>query len=135
SGFVGAATASTLEERGHEVIRAVGSRSAGQDGTFPIDIADTSTFDALESIESIDACVHCAGLAHRRGTVSPGEYSRVNAEGAGNAARLARRLGAERFIHLSSVSVYGKPGSPRPITESETPRPQDEYSKSKLEGE
>src|SRR5690606_3183840 len=39
------------------------------------------------------------------------------------------------FIHLSSVSVYGKPGSPRPITESETPRPQDEYSKSKLEGE
>jgi dTDP-4-dehydrorhamnose reductase len=57
----------------------------------------------------------------------------VNAQGAGNVAQAARRVGA-RLIHLSTDFVFdGKQG--RPYTPEDTPNPLGVYGRTKLRGE
>ncbi|MEE9230719.1 MAG: dTDP-4-dehydrorhamnose reductase [Acidobacteriota bacterium] len=58
---------------------------------------------------------------------------RVNSDGAANAARACREVGA-RFIHVSTDQVFdGNKGSP--YLEDDIPRPISKYGASKLEGE
>lgn len=133
SGFVGSNTCSHLEAAGHDVIRAVHSKKSGASNEYAVDIAES--FEALDNIGEIDAVVHCAGIAHRFGRTSRDEFRRVNVDGARNVADLAVRKGISRFVHLSSVLVYGPLQSNHPVTEDQVPAPADDYSSSKLEGE
>ena len=135
SGFVGSRTCAHLELAGHEVIRVLHSRPSGQKNGYRLDITDAAAFDRLNSVGEIDAIVHCAGIAHRFGRVSREEFWRVNVEGARNVAEYAVRNGVCRFVHISSVLVYGVPTSNHPVTEYQTPNPEDDYSCSKLAGE
>jgi nucleoside-diphosphate-sugar epimerase len=43
-------------------------------------------------------------------------------------------VGVRRFIFISSIGVYGR-GATRPLTESDTPQPVEDYAISKLEAE
>jgi nucleoside-diphosphate-sugar epimerase len=74
---------------------------------------------------------HCAyGNSH-----DPGLNARINEEGLYNLGTIAIRRGVERFIHLSTVAVYG-PDPPDKVTEK-TPvcLSEDEYGSSKIRAE
>lgn len=136
SGFIGSAVASHLTSLGHEVIQWVGpGKTAADIGVFSVDVAVESTFPDESVVRSLDAVVHCAGIAHRFGRITKEAFDRVNVLGVENTARFAVRCGASRFILLSSVLVYGQPGNADPITEDREPAPSDDYGRSKLAGE
>ncbi len=131
NGFVGSRTCLHLEAAGHEVVRVSHTDSAG----YAVDIGDPTSFETLDHIEDIDAVVNCAGIAHRFGRVSKKEFERVNVEGVRNVIEFCARKSVRRFVHLSSVLVYGNSSSAVPITEDHELNPQDDYSSSKLAGE
>lgn len=135
SGFVGSRTCSLLEATGHDVIRITSSDRSGRPNEFALDIAEPEEFSVLDDIGDIDAIVHCAGIAHRFGRTPHEEFWRVNVDGARNVADFAARKQVSRFVHLSSVLVYGRSTSPEPINENRAPEPTDDYSCSKLAGE
>ena len=131
NGFVGSRTCLHLEAAGHEVVRVSHMGTSG----YAVDIGDISSFEALEHIEDIEAVVHCAGLAHRFGRIPQAEFDRVNVDGVRNVVKFCARKSVRRFVHLSSVLVYGTSSSTIPISEDQNVNPQDDYSRSKLAGE
>ena len=139
SGFIGSRVCTHLEKSGHEVIRVSRAiRSTSQStrrNEYNLDIANPDTFENIEHAGGIDAIVHCAGLAHRFGKTSREDFLRVNVKGARNVAEFAVRNGIGRFVHLSSVLVYGTPMSNRPVSEAQRPDPKDHYAWSKFAGE
>ena len=135
SGFVGTATTVHLETLGHEVIQLIGPSRAAGPASFPVDLADESTFPDPRSFSPIDAVVHCAGIAHRFGPAAQKDFERVNVRGVENTLRFAVQAGAKHFVLISSVLVYGTPPNAEPITEDYPTTPDDDYGRSKLEGE
>lgn len=135
SGFVGQAACAHLESLGHEVIRWVGPKTPADPSSFQIDIADASTFPAIAQIGQVDAVVHCAGIAHRFGRVSSEDFDLVNVRGVENTVLFAERIGARKFVLLSSVLVYGTPQNDAPVNEDSARDPDDTYGFSKLKGE
>jgi nucleoside-diphosphate-sugar epimerase len=103
---------------------------------FGVDITNAGALEDLSNIGGIDAVIHAAGLAHQFGVVTREKFWRVNVEGTRNAAGLAARLNAKRFVLISSVSVYGKAG-PEGSERSETSpcHPEGFYAESKYESE
>ena len=59
----------------------------------------------------------------------------VNVDGSRHVLEAARRAGVERFVHISTVAVVGRPPEDGVITEETPCRPLDPYQESKLEGE
>lgn len=135
SGFVGSRTCARLEAAGHDVIRVSRSNKPGSRSEYLLDIAEKEEFARMNDIQQLDAIVHCAGIAHRFERISREKFWRVNVEGAKNVAEFAARKGVRRFVHLSSVLVYGMPTSNRPVRDDQTPAPADAYASSKLAGE
>lgn len=84
--------------------------------------------------EGCEAVVHAAA---RLGASDPWErFREVNVEGTRHVLSEAVRAGCRRFVHLSSVAVYGDPaGLPRPVSEEvplEAPLgPREHYERSK----
>ncbi len=137
SGFVGSRTCDHLEVAGHDIVRCVSPRHSEipTSQVYSVDLSDPRSVDRLNRLGSFDAVVHSAGVAHRFGNTSGSEFRRVNVEGSKNVAELAVNLGARKFVHLSSVMVYGGGHGGRSVSEDKTPSPDDAYSRSKLEGE
>ena len=130
SGFIGRFVADALRRKGFAV---VGTSRTEMDGAVAADITDPSSFDELWKAGPFDAVVHCAAIAHRSGAVSDDDYHRVNVEGTRNIAQFAGATRASRFIHLSSVLVYGRHGVG--IRETDECAPRDAYGISKLVSE
>ncbi|MBI1949917.1 MAG: dTDP-4-dehydrorhamnose reductase [Acidobacteria bacterium] len=96
----------------------------------------TDRFRLEAEIERLrpDAIINCAACTDVDGCeTDPDGARRVNAEGAGNAARAAGAVGI-RFIHVSTDFVFDGRGNV-PYTEDDPPAPLSEYGRSKLEGE
>jgi nucleoside-diphosphate-sugar epimerase len=96
---------------------------------------DTEWAQALAGIEAV---VHLAGLAHIVDSATSEQvaaYRRVNAEGTAALARAASERGVHRLVFVSSARVLGDASPGRPWTENDTPRPPDEYARSKWEAE
>ncbi len=108
-GFVGRALLSKLVERGHSATALLlrGEPAGGLEPSAQVVRGDiTDPLSLRGALEGHDAVVHLAGVVGygqewRRCTL-------VNVEGTRNVAREAARAGARRFIHMSSVSVYGR---------------------------
>ncbi len=60
---------------------------------------------AAEAVRGADFVVHTAATVAAGGELA--EFRRVNVEGTRTVADAARNAGAARFVHLSSVMVYG----------------------------
>ena len=76
------------------------------------DLTDSASLE--RAVAGCDAVVHCA-----YGTTGTGRERRtVTGMGAGLMAEAARRAGVSRFVHLSSVSVWGFDPGPGPIDEA-----------------
>lgn len=72
--------------------------------------------------------------AHLSVTLSEDEYWRINRDGSRNLVQLCHHAGVARFVHCSSVGVYGDVQQP-PANEESVCRPDLVYEQSKLAGE
>lgn len=99
--------------------------------------SDLTRREGLDDLVSgVDSIVHVAGI-HDYSTPDPVIYA-VNVNAVENLCDAAVKNGIERFMHFSSVGVYGYSSNPgNPVTEEDpkvTP-PLNNYNASKWEGE
>ena len=106
-----------LERLGAEVVRA--------DLTMP------DTLPALFA-GTVDRVFHLAGICNF--STPYDALRRVNVDGVGHMTALARKAGVRAFVHMSSSSVYG-PYRGTPFTEDARREPQEDYGRSKRDGE
>ncbi len=106
SGFVGRHVISALQGRGHEVRALLLPRESPIDGVEVVygDITDPSSLRGL--LDGQDAVVHLAGAVGYGQKLAT--CVALNVEGTKHVAHAALAAGAHRFIHMSSVSVYGR---------------------------
>lgn len=109
TGFIGTAAALRWRAVGHPV-RGVdltpdpgGRWEAAGAVTSAADITDPDAMAAF--CEGLDTVVHTAALVAESGDLAV--FRRVNVEGTRVVAEAARAAGVRRFVHLSSVMVYG----------------------------
>ncbi len=114
NGFIGAEIFSELVKENFELIAAGGKKSQRNEKNrqatneiIKIDVADKKTFSELEKLNTIDAVIHAAGLAHQFGEIEKSAFDKVNVTGTENIACLAVKLNAKHFILISSTAVYG----------------------------
>ena len=124
AGFIGAATALKLLERGHEVVgldnlneyydvtlkEARLKRLAAQ-ASFrfvKLDLADTGAVAALFAREKFPRVVHLAAQAGVRYSLeNPHAYVQSNVTGTLNVLEGCRHTGVEHLVYASTSSVYG----------------------------
>ena len=137
SGFIGQNLVHRLLTDGHEVrclVHAGGGRIPPSARRFVVRYDDPRSLLQCEALEKADVVFHLAGLTRA---------VRASAFVAGNVtptrhllgALTARRL-APRFVLVSSQAASGPAQSLRnPVEEDDTPRPVEDYGRSKLEAE
>ncbi len=140
TGFVGRALMARLQADGQSVEPVSRSASTVQ-GVIAHRVS------ALGSLLSAgDTVVYCAGRAHIQKRHPSGAengdadselaaYRRANRDEPLAAARLASARGVRRFVFVSSIKVNGECTTGAPFSERDTPDPQDDYGRSKWEGE
>jgi len=107
TGFLGGAVVRDLIARGDHVI-ALGRNASrlselNQQGAETISL-DLGTKDAPLPDLSADSMVHTAALSSPWARKS--EFESANIAGTKTALRLAKQSGAERFVHISTPSIY-----------------------------
>ena len=137
-GFVGASIVKQLAARGHEVVSydvlaadALTSHFLGdlaEQVTFINgDILDTAGLDALRREHSIDRIVHAAVFTVNRTdreTARSKEILDINLTGTGNLLEMAREIGVQRFVYISSGAAYGLCRDPdQTYNEDDHPQP------------
>ena len=133
-GYIGAVVGPFLIERGHEVLGVdTGFHRAGflyRNGApcVPFNLnKDIRHLDETD-LAGIDAIVHMAELSNDPvGQLNPTITHMINHEGSVRLARLAKRVGIERFIYTSSCSVYGIAEQDL-VTEESPTNPQTAYA-------
>src|SRR6476619_3688052 len=93
------------------------------------DITDREA--VLAALDGHDAVVHFAAESHvDRSIASPDEFVHTNCDGTNVMCDVARRVGVERFLHISTDEVYGsiEVGS---FTEEDRLSPRSPYAASK----
>lgn len=137
TGFVGRNLCPYLVERGHRV-RALVRRTSDHAFLDPLgvekawgDLRDPASVTA--AAEGCRAVIHAGAVFRFWGRRE--EFWAVNVQGTENALKAARQAGAQRFIHISTIAVVGRPPEGETITETTPCRPQDAYQESKLEAE
>lgn len=137
TGFLGGAMVRALLARGEEVI-ATGrneNKLAKLDSlgakTIAIDLAGTEP-TCLD--EAVTAVIHCAALSSPWGARA--DFQKANIEGTRTALDIARGLGAKRFVHISTPSIYFRFQDQEHVRESDPlPRPVNHYAATKREAE
>jgi len=151
SGFLGGHVVRDLRAHGWTVTAAGRRAAALPDGpTFVGDLDDLGRFDPgrFDPGRSdpgrsdpgrpdvpVDVVVHCAALSSPWGRWS--EFEHANVTGTAQAFAFARRVGARRFVHISSPGIYAAPRDRLAIREHEVDpsRPMNHYIRSKLHAE
>lgn len=95
------------------------------------DFTDRERIDPL--LEGQEVCFHLAS-AHLEKDVDESYFFRVNVQGARDFVERCQKAGVRRFVHCSSVGVYGDIKNP-PADENSEMHPDVPYEKSKLAGE
>ena len=136
-GFIGLRMAERCLERGMRVqglelskVAAARARALGIDVVVG-DINDAKR--VAQACKGADVVFHTAAIVEEGGTME--RFRKVNVEGARSVAAAAREAGTQRFIHLSSVMVYGFKFPPY-ITEDGPKRGENNpYCQTKIESE
>lgn len=143
SGFIGSFIVEKALKRGFEVwaaVRRSSSRQFLQDSRIHLIELDLNSKERLtEQMKDcqFDYVVHAAGVTK---CLNKADFHRINTEGTQHLveALMALRMPLKRFVYLSSLSIMGAIREQQPyeeIRESDTPRPNTAYGKSKLEAE
>ncbi|HUG52237.1 MAG TPA: NAD(P)-dependent oxidoreductase [Vicinamibacteria bacterium] len=135
TGYTGGRLLALLRSRGHEVsaLARPAARRAVDPGVRWIE-GDLGRPEALARLlEGADAVVHVAAVYRTAG--HPDSYYReVNVGGTRRLLEAATRAGVRRFVHTSTVGVYGDVRSP-PADESAPFDPSDVYQQTKAEAD
>jgi len=102
------------------------------------DIADLEAMEQALRDHSIDVVVNFAAESHNSyAIVNPGAFFRTNVVGTQTLCEAARRIGVERFHHISTCEVYGDlPLDTDDIFTEDSPyRPRTPYNASKAGGD
>ncbi|MDE1145486.1 MAG: NAD-dependent epimerase/dehydratase family protein [Azospirillaceae bacterium] len=136
TGFVGRALLPRLLAGGHEVVAAVRSDGVGlPPGVTAVPVGDlTGPVDWAPALTDAHALIHLAGLAHQR-NVTPTALEALNVTATLRLAQSALDAGLRRLVYVSSVKALGDQSPGRPLTERDTPRPDDAYGQSKRAAE
>ena len=143
SGFIGSFIVEEALNRGLQTwaaVRGSSSREYLQDPRIHFIELNLSSQEQLEkqlSGHQFDYVVHAAGVTK---CIDKRDFRRINTEGTKNLvnALLSLQMPIRRFVYLSSLSVFGAIREQQPyeeIRETDTPQPNTEYGRSKLEAE
>jgi nucleoside-diphosphate-sugar epimerase/predicted dehydrogenase len=107
SGFLGRRVVEALAARGHQVRAMVRYPCLDVESNRVEEVLATLGDEAAvgAALEGVEAVVHCAARVARRG--SRDDFFRDNVDGTRQLLEAARRAGVERFVHVSSIAVYG----------------------------
>src|SRR5579859_8119818 len=104
--------------------------------SLPIEVVSGDVDDPALLEQAMNGCryvIHAAGRFRFWGAEE--QFQRTNVQGTINVLDAAVRSGVDKFIHVSTLAVIGKPNPEYPIDENHPTRPQDPYQRSKLRGE
>ena len=143
SGFIGSFIVEEALKQGFETwaaIRKSSSKEYLQDERIHfIELNLSSKAQLIEQLRphQFDYVVHAAGVTK---CLNKADFRRINTEGTKNLvdALLDLQMPLKRFVFLSSLSVFGAIKEQLPydeIREDDTPKPNTEYGRSKLEAE
>jgi nucleoside-diphosphate-sugar epimerase len=143
SGFIGSFIVEEGLRRGMEVWAAMRRSSSKQFLKDPrinfIELNLDSTEQLIEQLRGyeFDYVVHAAGVTK---CLNKADFHRINTEGTKHLvnALLTLKMPLQRFVYVSSLSVFGAIREQQPyedIRETDTPQPNTEYGRSKLEAE
>jgi len=143
SGFIGSFIVEEALNRGFEVwaaVRKSSSRQFLQDERLRLIELDLGSENRLkEQMKDcrFDYVVHAAGVTK---CLNKADFRRINTEGTKHLVKAlsALDMSLKRFVYLSSLSIMGAIREQQPYTEileSDTPKPNTAYGKSKLEAE
>jgi len=135
-GYIGRFLVDDLSERGHDVVAHGRRRPVENDFDRPImgyAHGDLSSAPGLDSaLTGCDAVIHCAA----RLRASKLElFHQDNVEATGRLLKLAETAGVPRFIHMSSVVVYGRHAHEGTEEDAERFADDDPYALSKIKAE
>jgi nucleoside-diphosphate-sugar epimerase len=133
SGFLGRRVLSILVGRsGVEELLAAGRRPAQPDAPAPLGVTavQLDLTAAIRIPAGVRTVIHIAGEKR-----DPNLMQAVNAEGARRLAVAAAQAGVARFVHVSSVGVYGAPPGSGVVDETFPHTPVNPYERSKDAGE
>ncbi len=139
TGFIGGRLAERLAIQEHATVRALVRNPDGADllksqGVEVVagDLTDPESIE--QAVTDCEAVFHCAALIHDATATQEG-FRRVNVEGTRKMLAAAARAQVNRFIHLSSIGVYGV-NPLRGTRETDPHQPcGDPYCDSKIEAE
>ena len=84
--------------------------------------------------KNVDVVINSIGLAHDVNNKELNhKYKKINTDAPINFYKIANKFGVKKFIHLSTILVYGNKNFNKPITLNQTCLPNSIYAKSKLE--
>lgn len=142
SGFVGSQLAQIAARAGHRVTvttavnndveraRAATLEKLG----LPVRIASLDDRDALaRALEGQEVVIHLAAAQHEA-EAPESHFRKVNVEGTRTLLELAERAGVRRFVHGSTIGVYGSAASGELDTDSPL-APDNPYGRTKAEAE
>ena len=143
SGFIGSFIVEEALKRGFETWAAIRKSSSKaylpDERTHFIELNLSSKEQLVEQLRphQFDYVVHAAGVTK---CTDKRDFYRINTEGTKNLVKALQELQMplKRFVFVSSLSVFGAIREQQPyeeIRETDTPRPNTEYGKSKLEAE
>ena len=131
-GYLGSLLAPELVRRGYEVIGLdtgfYKERMLYRDGAVtPLTLAKDLRQIEPADLNGVDAVVHMAELSNDpAGQLAPHITYEINHKGSVHLAELARKAGVQRFVYMSSCSVYGVSGGDF-VTEESPVNPQTAY--------
>ncbi|EFC81598.1 NAD-dependent dehydratase [Frankia sp. R43] len=136
-GYLGCLLAPELLRDGHDVVGVdtgyykFGWLYRGMD-RVPYTIDKDLRNLTVEDFEGVDAVVHMAELSNDPlGALAPDVTYKVNHQGSVQLAKLAKQAGVERFVYMSSCSVYGV-ATGSDVTETSPVNPQTPYAECKV---
>ncbi|MFM0380156.1 SDR family oxidoreductase [Paraburkholderia strydomiana] len=141
NGFVGRSLARVLLDAGHTVTGLVRQQGACADGAREWVHRDAD-FEGLAGAwpQQLrpDCVVHLAARVHimdDKSSDPDAAFQATNVDGTLRVAAAAQQRGVRRFVFVSSIKAAAESDHGQPLRESDSPRPEDAYGRSKLSAE
>ena len=142
SGFIGCYLSKLLARQGFR-IRAIGRVRDEVESARVKELADsdidfqevdlTDPGQAKVATHDVDAVIHLAAAQHEA-EMPDSYFFAINVDGTRNILKAATDSGADRFIYISTIGIFGV-GGPDVLNESSPPHPNNAYGRSKLAAE
>ena len=138
SGFLGSSLVEELSRSGYQIRALLHDASRSFPSLPQVETVVGDIRDAERVLEITDGCgviVHLAAKSHAiDGVESEADYEAINVGGTRHVLEAAVGCGVRRMVFASSVKVFGEETSGC-VNESQTPRPQTVYGRSKWRAE